>query len=238
MSNKLFVLILSILLAAPIFAQTDKKENKDSAPSATEEKKDAVVKDDKKTKDSKKESVFSEAILENFEESQYNEKNIEYNNVNIDLKASIAIKDQFPAPANNSKKYLGIKIYGKSGDILKIKPSKPLVIEKYCKEISMWIYGKKISGEISINLVDSTGTNHRIIITVVDFNGWKKITVPVLSTVKQQDEYLNQKTNIKIPEIQYRPGNKSRLPIWHYIYIDDISATVRDKYADRQSDDW
>ncbi len=238
MSKKLFILILSVFLAVPLFAQTDKKENKDSAPAAAEDKKDAAVKDDKKAKDSKKESVFSEVILENFEESQYNEKNIEYNNVNIDLKANIAIKDQFPAPTNNSKKYLGIKIYGKSGDILKIKPPKPLVIDKFCKEISFWVYGKKISGEISINLVDSIGTNHRVIITVVDFNGWKKITVPVLSTVKQQDEYLNQKTNIQIKEIQYRPGNQSRLPIWHYIYIDDISATVRDKYADRQSDDW
>ncbi len=36
----------------------------------------------------------------------------------------------------------------------------------------------------------------------------------------------------------YNPGNTGRLPVWNYFYIDDISATVREKFYDKQSDEW
>lgn len=182
-------------------------------------------------------NVYFETALENFEETVYTNKNLRYR-VTGEQKASAAIRDVFPAPVKDSKKYLGIKMYGKRGDVYAVIPEKPLIIDKYCRSISMWVYGKRFSGELSIIIQDAQKNNHRLVMGIIDYLGWRKLTANIPSWIKQKDDYLNQKKFMKIIQIQYRPGNRSRLPKWQYYYIDDISVLVREKYTDRQSDDW
>ncbi len=182
-------------------------------------------------------SVYTEITLEDFETTQYTDANLKFIK-SKDQQASVAIRDQYPAEFNNSKKYLGVKLYAKKGDTFQIFPAKPLEISKYCKSISLWVYGKKFSGEISLMLQDVNGTSHRITFGNTAFLGWKKITVNLPPKIKQQDDYLEKENSLKILHIQYRAANASIHPEWQYFYIDDITATVRDKYKDRQSDNW
>lgn len=182
--------------------------------------------------------VYFETILEDFESTQYSKKNnIKYRTTRYQ-KGDISIRDVYPAPTGKSKKYLGVKVFAKKGDVFKIIPAKKLVINKYCKSIALWVYGKRFSGELSILIQDAIGQNHRIILGNTEFLGWRKLIIKLSKKIKQEDEYLNQKRYIKILQIQYRPGNMTRLPLWQYFYLDDISAMVREKYTDRQSDDW
>ena len=94
------------------------------------------------------------------------------------------------------------------------------------------------AGELSLLLKDANNQPHRLVFGKLDFLGWRKLTVKITPEIAQQDKYLSQKRQIEILKIIYSPGNLGRLPIWHYFYIDDITATVREKYTDRQSDDW
>ncbi len=198
-----------------------------------------AVKDEKKADAAKKtyQKVYTEMIIEDFETSEYSEKNLKYTTTN-EQKGSIQIRDQYPAPFNNSKKYLGVKVYGRAGDTYKIYPAKPFAITKYAKSISMWIYGKRFAGELTLIVQDASNKIHRISFGKISFLGWKKITVKLNKRIKQQDEYLSQEKSLKILHIQYRPGNRTIHPKMQYFYIDEISATVRDKYKDRQGDDW
>jgi len=182
-------------------------------------------------------SVYTEVTLEDFESSQYSNTNIKFIQAK-EQQGTIAIRDQYPAEFNNSKKYLGIKLYAKKGDTFQIFPAKPLEISKYCKAISVWVYGKKFSGELSMMIQDAAGTTHRITFGNTAFLGWKKLTVNLTSKIRQQDEYLEKEKAMKILHVQYRAANDSLHPDWQYFYIDDITATVREKYKDRQSDDW
>lgn len=182
-------------------------------------------------------SIYTEVALEDFETSQYTNTNLKFIQAK-EQEGSLAIRDQYPAEFNNSKKYLGVKLYAKKGDTFQIFPPKPLEITKYCKSISVWVYGKKFAGEISMMLQDVNGTTHRVTFGNTAFLGWKKLTVNLDPKIKQQDAYLEKEKTLKILHIQYRPANASLHPEWQYFYIDDITATVRDKYKDRQSDDW
>ena len=182
--------------------------------------------------------VYSEEVLEDFESTSYSaDKNFKFDITNQQV-ADLQIRDQFPAQYNNSKKYLGVKCFGRRGDVFRIIPAKELVITKYCKSMNVWIYGKNFSGELQFAVQDVEGTVHNISFGRLNFNGWRKLTVPLKRRVKQQNEYLEHEKSLKILYILYRPANDTRIPIWHYFYIDDITATVRDKYKDRQSDAW
>lgn len=182
-------------------------------------------------------SIYTEIALEDFEANQYSNTNLKFIQSD-EQQAALAIRDQYPAEFNNSKKYLGVKLYAKKGDSFQIFPAKPIEITKYCKSLSVWIYGKKFSGEISLMLQDVEGTTHRITIGNTAFLGWKKLTVNLNQKIKQQHDYLEKENGLKLMHIQYRAANASLHPEWQYFYIDDITATVRDKYKDRQSDDW
>lgn len=181
--------------------------------------------------------LYSEIVIEDFETTAYSDKDIVYTKTG-EQQAGISARDEYPAPVQNSKKYLGVKMYGKMGDSITITPPKKLIIEKYCKSISVWAYGKNFSGELSLFLVDADGKNHRIPVGQLNYLGWRKLTVTLKDDVAQQDKYLTQKRVLEITKIIYRPGNTGRVPLWNYFYLDDITAQVREKYTDRQSDDW
>ncbi len=181
--------------------------------------------------------LYSETTIEDFETTPYTDKNMDFTKSG-EQKAGIAIRDEYPAPIPNSKKYLGVKIYGKSGDTLTITPPKKLLIEKYCRTISVWVYGKNFSGELSMFLTDADGKTHRLSFGKLNFLGWRKLAITLTDQVAQQDKYLTQKRVMEIIKISYMPGNTGRLPLWNYFYLDDITAQVREKYTDRQSDDW
>jgi hypothetical protein len=201
----------------------------------------ALYSQDKKTESKEpkqKITVYQEIILEDFETTPYTDKNISFN-VTSDQEAKVAFRTDLPA-IEKSKKYLGIKMKSRGGDIFIIKPAKELIIDKYCKSISFWIYGKKTLGELSFMIQDTKQVNHKlVIIPSVDFLGWRQITINMSNRVAQEDDFVNQKKTMKIVNIQFRTaGGKEKPSGWQYLYLDDITAVVRDRYTDKQSDEW
>lgn len=221
MKKALVYALFTLLMALPAYTQDKTAEKK---PGDTEK---TPIGD----------QLYREITVEDFETTTYTDKDITFTK-SKDQKAGAAIREDFPAPIGNSKKYLGLKIFGKRGDALTVNPSRKLAIDKYCRTISMWVYGKNFSGELSIFVSDANGRTHRLSFGKLNYLGWRKLTVKIPDDVAQEDKYLTQKREIVIIKILYLPGNTDRLPIWNYFYIDDITALVREKYTDRQSDEW
>ena len=191
----------------------------------------------KKTSEYQKihEYIYTETMLENFETETYSNDNLKFMKGG-ERDGMLTISDNYPAPVNNSKKYLAVRVYAKRGDLFKIVPAKPIEIMKYCKTISIWVYGEKIAGEISILLQDSSGINHTLHFGSAASHGWKKLSKTLDTKIKQHDDYVGNKNSTKILYIQYRAAGNAIYPEWQFFYIDDITASVRDKYMDR--DDW
>ena len=233
------IALMTLALVAPLYSQ--EKKGKDVKTPVAEEKKKA---DDKAATETKpapekpKLTVYQEFVLEDFETTPYTDKNVSYN-VTSDQDAKISIRDQLPATPS-SKKYLGLKVKTRGGDNFMLKPAKEMIIDKYCRSLSFWIYGKKTYGKVSCMLQDTKQNNHVLIICpVVDFLGWKQFTILLDRRIAQEDDFLNQRKTMKIINIQYMTiGTKQKPMAWEYIYFDDITATVRERYDDRQSDEW
>jgi hypothetical protein len=233
-------LLISLLFAAmllPLYSQEKKGEAETKSVKKEEAEKKEEKKQERFEKKDKSYTVYREIILEDFETSNYTDKNVTFAFTGYQ-EAKLAIKDQNPAPGGSSKKYLGVKVKARAGDNFVIKPVKELIIDRYCRAISMWVYGKNYAGELSILLMDADQQTHKLRMGTLNFLGWKKLTVPLSKKIAQQDEFLNQKRSMKIIQIQYTAANREQVARWQYFYIDDISATARDKYDDKQSDEW
>jgi hypothetical protein len=233
------IALMTLALVAPLYSQ--EKKAKDGKTPVVEEKKkadDKTATEPAPAKAKEKLTVYQELVLEDFETTPYTDKNISFN-VTSDQEAKISIRDQLSATPL-SKKYLGLKVKTRGGDIIIIKPAKEMIIDKYCKSLSFWIYGKKTYGKVSCILQDTKQLNHLLIICpTVDFLGWKQFTVLLDRRIAQEDDFLNQKKIMKILNIQYTTiGTKQKPMAWEYIYLDDITATVRERYDDKQSDEW
>lgn len=215
--KKVISLLVVISFCLPVFTQTKNEEG------ATDE----VING----------NVYKEITLENFEETEFTKKNGTLR-VTKDQKYDVMIRNDYPAPIKDTTKYLGIKLYGKKGDPLVIKPTKKLLIKDHAQSISLWVYGKNFAGELSIFLTDANGKGHRLSMGKLNYLGWRKLTIRLRKDIRQEDKFLAQPRNLEILQIIYTPGNTGRLPQWHYFYIDDITAKVRKKYEDKQSDTW
>ena len=229
MKIKLLIALIAAGMLFPLYSQ-DKKET----PETKDKEETAEKKDAKKAKGP---AVFQEIMLEDFETNPYTDKNVTFGSTGYQ-QAKVSIRDQYPAPTGSSKKYLGIKVYARNNDVFTLKMTKEILIDKYCKYINFWVYGKSLQGDLSFLILDGNEQTHKIKICNLDFMGWKKIQVGIPAKVAQQDEYINQKRTIKILQIQYHAAVMSTTARWQFFYLDDITATVREKYDDKQSDEW
>jgi hypothetical protein len=229
--------IMTLVIVLPVIAQEKGK----TAPAPATDKTVTGAATDKPTVESAEDvlndQIYKEIIIEDFENTVWTNKDISVRETK-DQKSELQIRNQYPAPANTSKKYAGVKIYGRNGDYVTIKPPKPLIIKDHSQSISMWIYGKNFSGELFMTIKDAEGQAKKITFGKLNFLGWRKLTVKIEKTIAQEDKYLAQPRQIEIINLIYNPGNSGRLPEWSYFYIDDITAKIREKYVDKQSDEW
>jgi hypothetical protein len=199
------------------------------------EKKDFT---DKTEKTIAKERIYEEIILEDFETNVYGPRNLKFSSDDIAGKhAAIAIREDYPAPILNSKKYLGIKVYGLLHDAVSVYPPKPIQIDKYCKEISIWVYGKGLSGSFYLIMQDVTGNTHRLSFGQLNFLGWRRLSISMDNSIKQSASLLKRNNYMQIIALVFNPGNSDEQK-WNYVYFDDLTASVRGKYGDHQSDSW
>ncbi len=236
MCKRIIACLIMIFVMAPVNSQEKKAEKKKTEVKAAEKEKKAEAKAPAKAPLG--DHIYYETTIEGFEKNEYTDKQVKYFRKSTEEWYGIAVRDQYPAPIKDSKKYLGVKLYGKKGNVIQIIPPKKLLIDKFCRSLSIWVYGKKLAGELSILLKDANGTTHRLIMGVLDYHGWRKLTVKLRRRIAQEDEYLNQQRQMEILKFIYKPLTGSRLPREHRFYMDDVTAMVREKYVDRQTDDW
>ena len=185
----------------------------------------------------RKPAVYREAVLEDFEATVYTDAHISCTKPG-GRAAGLTIRDRLPA-TGDSKNYLEARMHTGGDDVFVITPAKELFIEGHCTRIGLHAFGIKTAGILSLLIEDTGGRRHLLRAGTINFSGWRRIEIPLGPAVTQADDFLGQGKTMKILQIQYHTaGPEVSARRWEYLYLDDITATVRDRYLDRRSDEW
>ena len=122
-----------------------------------------------------------------------------------------------------------------------IYPIRPIPIEGITKTVSLWVVGRNYNHTLVLLLEDFFGRPFELMIGKLNFQGWKKLTVPIppqaddgFNGIVQRNYHYNNYMGIKIV------GFRIDVDPWeaygsYYIYFDDLRA-VTDLFAENNRD--
>ena len=88
-------------------------------------------------------------------------------------------------------------------------------------------------------LRDNIGTVHRLIVGNLEFEGWRKMVLPVGAKISQMDSVTGRPSYLELIAIEFIPPERfdfnqavNREDL-RTVFLDDISAVTRKKYLGR-----
>ena len=135
---------------------------------------------------------------------------------------------------------LGVKVsfFHRGPATFSIHPLNPIPIEGITKTISVWVVGRNYPHTLKVDFLDYNGQPQEITMGMLNFVGWKKLTVAVPPSILQtQYHYGGARNGIAITGLTVYTDDLDTYGTY-YIYFDDMRA-VTDLFGEskRDSDD-
>lgn len=123
-----------------------------------------------------------------------------------------------------------------------IYPTRPIPVEGICKTISLWVVGRNYNHVMKVMLQDAFGHDFELTVGKLNFQGWKKLEVPVPPQspdgehgIIQRNYHYNNRMGIKIMGLKIECDPMEAYGTY-YIYFDDLRA-VSDLFAEDNRDE-
>jgi len=134
---------------------------------------------------------------------------------------------------------LGVKasFFRRGNAAIYIQPIRPLEVPGITKTISMWVVGRNFNHRLIAVVSDYFGNVNLLDMGLLNFAGWKRMTVAVPPSIVQRDYHYVDRMGLQImgfiiePELMETFGT-------YYVYFDDLRA-FSDLFAEegRDADD-
>ncbi|MCF6336008.1 MAG: flagellar filament outer layer protein FlaA [Spirochaetales bacterium] len=136
----------------------------------------------------------------------------------------------------NDKFVLGVRVdyYKRGFNQFVIRPAKPLPVEGIVKTMSVWVVGRNSPHTLKLLISDQFGNKAELTMGKLNFTGWKKMTVAVPSTIKQQDYHFANRTGLKVEGFRVECDPEETLGTY-FFYLDDLRA-VTDLFSEQNRD--
>jgi hypothetical protein len=123
-----------------------------------------------------------------------------------------------------------------------IYPARPIPIEGICKIISVWVVGRNLNHTLKVLLQDFNGNDFELTMGTLNFQGWKKLEVPVppqspdgRNGIIQRNAHYGNRMGIKITGFKVECDPMEAYGSY-YIYMDDLRA-ITDLFAEDNRDE-
>lgn len=155
-------------------------------------------------------------------------------------------KQPLEGDSGEDRKFVGarVKFNRRSISNFIIKPRQPLQLNNgIVKLVSVWVAGRNAPHELKLMVRDQTGNRRELSMGLLNFSGWKQMSVAIPSVVRQQDPRHGDRAGLTIEGFRVKC---SLLDTYgsYYIYFDDLRAltdtyaTTTGRDADDPQDDW
>ncbi len=149
----------------------------------------------------------------------------------------LEVPDTDPNDGTKNEYVLGVKIAfnQRAQANVSMRPPKPIKIPGITKALSMWVCGRSFRHRLYVHLIDYKGDEMMVNLGLLDFAGWKKISIPVPGTIKQEEYHNLEWRGVSFSgmTIQTDPDDSYGS---FYVYFDELRA-ITDIFQEENRDE-
>jgi hypothetical protein len=147
-------------------------------------------------------------------------------------------------PQIADKYSVGVRVdfFRRGANSFTVYPNRPVPIEGICKTISVWVVGRNFNHVLKVMLSDFNGNDFELTMGKLNFQGWKKLEVPVPPQnpdgnhgIIQRNVHFANQMGLRITGFKIECDMMEAYGTY-YIYFDDLRA-VTDLFAEDNRDE-
>jgi len=142
-----------------------------------------------------------------------------------------------PNDGTTNESVLGIKVaFNQRGySHFRVLPPKPVKVPGITKAITVWVCGRSFKHRLYLNVLDYQGNEMILDMGLLDFVGWKKLSIAVPVTIEQDNYHNTEWRGLSFAgfSVTCDPSETYGL---YYVYFDELRA-VTDIYNEEYRDE-
>jgi hypothetical protein len=149
----------------------------------------------------------------------------------------LEIPEVDPNDGTENQFVLGVKVAfnQRANTYISITPPKPIKVPGITKAISVWICGRSFKHRLYAHLLDYKGSEMIVDMGLLDFAGWKKVSVAVPVTIEQEAYHSPEWRGVSFAGFSIRTDAEESYGVY-YAYFDELRA-ITDVYQEEHRDE-
>lgn len=149
----------------------------------------------------------------------------------------LEVPDTDPIDGTKNEYVLGVKVAfnHRSHANVSVRPKKPIKIPGITKALSIWVCGRSFRHRLYVHLIDHKGDEMMISLGLLDFAGWKRISIPVPATIKQEEYHNIEWRGVSFSGMTIQTDPEDSYGSF-YVYFDELRA-VTDIFQEENRDE-
>ncbi|EKN98622.1 flagellar assembly protein FlaA [Leptospira interrogans] len=172
--------------------------------------------------------IWKQIVVEDFETKEWNSKNLK-TRLSKEYLPEIRISTLMLSPERNSTKSLLLEVPAEKNQSFEILWEQTWKTKGFVQEFQFHIYSSGSGASLYVLLRDSTLEVKKILITHLNYEGWKKIRLNVIRKIRQDEILFSKQIPIEFLGLLYEAPFTMKCGTRDLFAIDDILAIVRDK---------
>ncbi|EMO25655.1 flagellar filament outer layer protein Flaa domain protein [Leptospira interrogans serovar Bataviae str. HAI135] len=172
--------------------------------------------------------IWKQIVVEDFETKEWNSKNLK-TKLSKEYEPEIRTSTLMLSPERNSTKSLLLEVPAEKNQSFEILWEQTWKTKGFVQEFQFHIYSSGSGASLYILLRDSTLEVKKILITHLNYEGWKKIRLNVIRKIRQDEILFSKQIPIEFLGLLYEAPFTMKRGTRDLFAIDDILAIVRDK---------
>lgn len=172
--------------------------------------------------------IWKQIVVEDFETKEWDSKNLK-TKLSKEYLPEIRISTLMLSPERNSTKSLLLEVPAEKNQSFEILWEQTWKTKGFVQEFQFHIYSSGSGASLYVLLRDSTLEVKKILITHLNYEGWKKIRLNVIRKIRQDEILFSKQIPIEFLGLLYEAPFTMKRGTRDLFAIDDILAIVRDK---------
>ncbi|ASV07735.1 flagellar assembly protein FlaA [Leptospira interrogans serovar Canicola] len=172
--------------------------------------------------------IWKQIVVEDLETKEWNSKNLK-TRLSKEYLPEIRISTLMLSPERNSTKSLLLEVPAEKNQSFEILWEQTWKTKGFVQEFQFHIYSSGSGASLYVLLRDSTLEVKKILITHLNYEGWKMIRLNVIRKIRQDEILFSKQIPIEFLGLLYEAPFTMKRGTRDLFAIDDILAIVRDK---------